>query len=84
MSVPPPPSRPGPVSRREARGVGPGGVDVGVAGEHPEPLVAGRVRRRRVEPDRRVAPQRGEELVREAVGEAVEVGEVDLLEPHRR
>ena len=52
----------------------------GVRVHRPEPLAVGRVRGRLVPQHRRRSPQPGEHVVREAVGEAVEVGEVDAGE----
>jgi hypothetical protein len=70
--------------RGERGAVGGGGQDVRVAAEHPEALAARGVRRRRMEPHRRVAPQAGEQVVREAVGESTQVGEVDVVERRQR
>ena len=64
--------------RGEGPRVGGDGEHVGVAAHHPEALAAGGVRRRRVEPHRGLAAQAREDVVREAVREAIEVGQVDV------
>ncbi len=51
-----------------------------IGGDRPESLAIGSVDRRLVPPDRRNLPVGTEKFVREAVGEGIEIGEVDLLE----
>ena len=68
--------------RRVGDGVVLDRLDLGVGGHRPEALAVGRVLGRLVPPDRCLPPVQGEEVVREPVGEQVEVGQVDLR--HRR
>ena len=53
---------------------------LGVGGDAPEPFAPRRVRGGFVPEHRCLAPVDGEQLVRETVGEVVEIGEVDLAE----
>ncbi|SNQ46322.1 hypothetical protein FRACA_1350012 [Frankia canadensis] len=64
-------------------GIGRGGGDVGVAGQHPEPLAV-HGDPRRVEQDRRLRPQPGEDVVGDAVGETRGVRQVDAAEHGRQ
>ena len=61
----------------EAGGVGSHLGDVGVPAQHPEPDPVGRVRARLLPPARSLRPQGGEDVVGKAVGEQVEVAQVD-------
>ena len=84
----PPPSAPGDRSDEKSGGVGGHGQDVGVRTEHPEAHPVRGVLGRSVPPHRRLTAQGGEHLVGKAVGEEIEIGEIDLVEvrpgPSRR